>query len=869
MRQYLVFLITTLLLTLIPIGAFSQIRGRVVDAKTRKPLEGANVYYEGKNVGGQTDNDGAFVIPEAQDWHELTISSMGYKTQVVKLKSGQKSLTVRLQPDPRMINEVTVEARKTKYSRKNNPAVELMRKVIASKKFNSLESHDFYFYTKYEKMTFSVNEFSDQFFEEGDFKQLSFLRDHAEVCEQTGKTILPLTVDEMVSDIFYRKRPESKKQLIKGEVSKGVQELFNTGEIVTATLKDVFTDVDIYQNECRLLQFPFKSPIADNAINFYRYYLMDTLYVEDDKVVEVGFTPNNPQDFGFSGSLFIMLDSTWQVRSVELNIPRRSDVNFVENMVITQHFETLPTGDRVVTVNDMLIELKLVKWVSKFQVQKTVRYNDFSFDPISPKVFKRIKGTTFKDPDANMKEEDFWNEYRKVELTDSEGKMDSFIKKIERIKGFKYFIFVFKALVENFVETSDSLATNKVDIGPVNTMISQNNHDKLRLRFSALTTAHLHEHLFADGYLAYGTKTDNFYGKAHVTYSFNKKAYLPREFPQNNLSAYYMDDITSPFDKYIHTDKDNMFISFHASDVNHLMHTKEWGITYDKEWYSGLKAMLSLVSTIHRPVEELFYQRIGTGPSKGRPVKDPSYWLESIHATEFKAGFSFEPGATYINTKQRRRKINLEAPVFYVSHTFGLNNVFGGDYEYNLTEASVYKRFWVGTWGKVDSYIKGGVQWNVVPFPFLIHPAANQSYILEDETFNLISNYEFLNDRYVSAMISWDLNGKLFNRIPLLKKLKWREYFGLNMLWGTLTDKNNPYKSGDSRLFYFPGHFRPDGTYYSRTHVMDPDTPYLEAIVGIHNIFKLLHVEYVRRLTYLDHPNTHRNGIRFMIRMTF
>ena len=157
----------------------------------------------------------------------------------------------------------------------------------------------------------------------------------------------------------------------------------------------------------------------------------------------------------------------------------------------------------------------------------------------------------------------------------------------------------------------------------------------------------------------------------------------------------------------------------------------------------------------------------------------------------------------------------------------------------------------------------------MVPFPFLIHPAANQSYILEDETFNLISNYEFLNDRYLSAMISWDLNGKLFNRIPLLKKLKWREYIGLNVLWGTLTDKNNPYKSGDSRLFYFPGHFRPDGTYFSRTHVMDSDTPYLEAVVGIHNIFKLLHVEYVRRLTYLDHPYTHRNGIRFMIRMTF
>ena len=870
MRRFFLFILLTILFTWVPDELFSQVTGVVVDAKTRQPLEVVNVYYEGKNVGEQTDENGRFVIREEDEWNELTISTMGYKTQVVKLKPGQKkNLRIRLQPDPRMINEVTVSAKKTKYSRKNNPAVELMRKVIAAKKFNSLEAHDYYFYTKYEKLTFSVNEFSDKFFEEGDFKQLAFLKDHAEVCEQTGKTILPLTVDEVVSDNFYRKHPETKKQLIKGEVSKGVNELFNTGEIITTTLKDVFTDVDIYENECRLLQYPFKSPIADNAISFYRYYLMDTLFVEGDKVVEVGFTPNNQQDFGFSGSVFVMLDSTWQVRRVELNIPRRSDVNFVENMVIMQDYETLPSGERVVTVNDMLIELKLMKWVSKFQVQKTVRYTDFSFEPIAPKIFKRIKGTTFKDPDANMKEDDFWNQYRMVELTESESKMDTFIKRIENIKGFKYFIFVFKALVENFVETSDSLATNKVDIGPVNTMISQNNYDKLRLRISALTTANLHEHIFASGYLAYGTKYDNFYGKANLTYSFNKKAYLPREFPQNNLSVYYMNDITTPFDKYIHTDKDNMFLSIHASDVNHLMHTREWGVTYDKEWYSGMKAMLSLTSTINKPVEALFYQRVATGPKPDMPVNDKSYWVKDIHSTELKVAFSYEPGATYINTKQRRLKVNFDAPIFYVSHTFGLNNVFGGDYDYNLTEASIYKRFWVGSWGKIDTYVKGGIQWQVVPFPFLIHPAANQSYIVEDQTFSLISNYEFLNDRYLSAMFSWDLNGKIFNRIPLLKKLKWREYIGLNMLWGQLTDKNNPYKSGDPKLFYFPGHFENDGSYVASTHVMDPKTPYFELVLGVHNIFKLLHVEYVRRLTYLNHPRTHRNGIRFMVRMTF
>ena len=850
--------------------ALAQVTGIVLDAKTRKPLDYVNVYYEGKNVGDQTDENGRFSIKEQDDWNELTVSTMGYKTQVVKLKPGQKkNLKIRLQPDPRLIDEVKISAKKTKYSRKNNPAVELMRKVIAQKKFNSLESHDYYYYNKYEKMTFSVNEFSDKFFEEGDFKSLSFLKDHAEVCEKTGKTILPLTVDEVVSDNFYRKHPETKKQLIKGEVSKGVNELFNTGEIVTTTLKDVFTDVDIYENECRLLQYPFKSPIADNAISFYRYYLMDTLYVEGDKVVEVGFTPNNQQDFGFSGSVFVMLDSTYQVRRVELNIPSRSDVNFVENMVIMQDFETLPQGERVMTVNDMLIELKLMKWVSKFQVQRTVRYNDFSFEPVSPKVFKRIKGASFKDPDASMKDDDFWKQYRKVELTESESNMDGFIKRIENIKGFKYFIFAFKALVENFVETSDSLATNKVDIGPINTMISQNNHDKLRLRISALTTANLNPHLFASGYLAYGTKTDKFYGKANVTYSFNKKSYLPREFPQNNLSLYYLNDIITPFDKFINTDKDNMFTSFHASTVNHLIHTSEWGLTYDKEWYSGMKAMLTFTSTYNKPVEALFYQRVGAGPITNMPVNDRTYWENGIRSTELKVGFSFEPGATYVNTKQRRLKVNLNAPVFTVSHSFGLNNVLGGDYEYNFTEASLYKRFWVGSWGKIDTYIKGGIQWNVVPFPFLIHPAANQSYIVEDQTFNLITNYEFLNDRYASAMLSWDLNGKIFNRIPLLKKLKWREYIGVNMLWGELTDKNNPFKSTDSSLFYFPGHFQPDGTYVTKTRVMNPDTPYVEMVLGVHNIFKLLHVQYVRRLTYLDDPTTHKSGIRFMVRMTF
>ena len=869
MRQHIITLIIALLATL---GVKAQVTGRVIDSKSREPLDYVNVYYDGKNVGEMTDEEGRFVIKEDSTWKVLTVSTMGYQTQTVRLKDfgRNKDLTIRLAPEPQTLTGVTVSAKKKRYSRKNNPAVELMKKVIANKRRSDLRAKDFFTYTKYEKMTFSLNEVSDKVFEEGEYKRFAFLKDHVERSPQTDKLILPLTVDETLSEIYYRKDPHSEKQVIKGESNKGVTELVNTGEILTTTLKDIFTDVDIYEEECRLLQYPFKSPIADGAISFYRYYLQDTLFIEQDRVVDVGFLPNNQQDFGFSGHLYILLtpDSTFQVRRVELSIPRRSDVNFVENMLIAQDFEVLESGDRIASTNDMLVELQLSKWLGKFQVQRVTRLSNVSFAPIPRSLFKNIKGNTLREPDASMHDEAFWNEYRQVKLTSSESKMDSFLDRLTHVKGFKYVLFGFKALVENFVETGDSLHPNLVDIGPVNTIISANHYDGLRLRASAHTTANLSPHLFADAYVAYGTKTRQVYWKGMLTYAFNKKAYLPREFPQHNLSIYWWDDIISPFDRFVPTDKDNMFTAFHASKVDQYHHTRELHIDYTRELEQGIKLNAQFTRTRNHPVDALFYQRLdGTGT----PTNDPTRWQSGITTTEFKVGITYEPNVTYINTKQRRVKVNHDAPILSFSYTRGINGFLGGEYNYNVTEAGIYKRFWLGQFGKFDANVKVGAQWNKVPFPLLIHPAANASYIIEDNTFHLLSNLEFLNDRYASLFAEWDLNGWLFNRIPLLKKLKWRECLGVNVLWGQLTDRNNPttLNYSDPALFYFPGHFRADGTYEQNTVCMNPNKPYIEWRVGIHNIFKLIEIDYVRRLTYQGNPNTNRWGIRFKVRMTF
>lgn len=687
------------------------------------------------------------------------------------------------------------------------------------------------------------------------------------MCPETGKKILPISVDETVTQLIYRKNPKSEKQIILGQRSNGINDLLSTGDILTTLIKDCFTDVDIYDDEVRLLQYPFHSPISTrSAISFYRYFIEDTVMIGKDKCFELSFTPNNPQDFGFSGTLYIMADSSYRVRKIEMGIPRHSDVNYVDNMMITQEFAQLPSGEQVLITDEMLVQLKIAKFIQRFQVKRLTEYSDYSLEPIPDKKFK-FNGVVKKEPYAMMQDNDFWKNYRAEDLTKSESSMDALVKRLSNIKGFKAILFVGKAFIENFVETSVSPEhPSKVDIGPINTMITQNFVDGLRLRASAQTTANLNPHWFLKGYVAYGFKDERWKGMGEVTYSFNKKAYLPREFPVNNLTFTYSNDVMSPSDKFMPTDKDNVFTSFKWDKVDHMMYYENYRLFYDREWNNGLRFTTFFRRSKNTPTASLFYQ-----PLNGTNVPDASGQnITNFVTSELNVGVRYQPGATWINTKQRRIAANNDAPIFALNHTVGIKNLFGGQYNYNYTEAEIYKRFWVGSWGKIDNDIRAGVQWNKVPFPLLIMPAANLSYIMEDNTFNLINNMEFLNDRFVSYMVSWDINGKILNRIPLIKKLKWREYIGCNVLWGMLSDKNNPYcNPNDKNLFYFPGRFNSDGSYTAISHVMDKKVPYVEAIVGIHNIFKLLHIEYVRRLTYIDRPGTSKWGIRFMFRATF
>ena len=857
-----------ILLMALSMAARAQLSGVVTDAATGDTLLYPSASYKGHHIAVSGNAQGRYSIERHEGW-VLTFSAVGYQSRNITITGKTpQTLNIKLKLDTKTLAEVVVRQKRGRYSRKDNPAVELMKRVVAAKKKTDLANHAYYQYNKYQKITLAVNDIQPSDIDSGFFAKKQWLIDQIETSPYNHKLILPVSVDETVTQHIYRKDPKSEKDIVMGQQSTGVNQLLATGDILNTALKDVFTDIDLYDDQIRLLQFPFTSPIGKNAVAFYRYYIADTVYVDRDLCYHLEFLPNNQQDFGFRGDLYILADSTLHVKRCELTIPKRSDVNFVENLRVTQEYAKLPNGEWVLSVDDMIVEMKVASFLSKVLVTRTTRLSDYAFDPLPKQLFKG-KASSRREANANMRDEAFWNQYRTVELTKSETGMNAFIHRIEQLKGFKYVIFGVKALVENFVETGDLNHPSKLDVGPVNTMVTSNFIDGLRFRVSGQTTANLNKHWFFSGYYAHGVNSHKNYYKAEVTYSFNKKDYLPREFPKRTLTFTSTYDVMAPSDKFMHTDKDNVFTAFKWAKVDKMMFYNRQQLQFDFEEEWGLKTTFELKTEEDEAAGRLFFQTLDShvdmaSDINGLSEKMAGKYLHNgkMRTTELTLQFQLASGRTYINTKQRRIPMNLDAPVFTLRHTMGVKGLLGGDYTYNLTEGGIYKRFWMNSWGKIDTYVKAGAQWNKVPYPLLIMPAANLSYIVQNETFNLINNMEFLNDRYASLDVSWDLNGKIFNRIPLLKKLKWREYIGVKTLWGTLTDKNNPTlekNAGDPVLMVFP-----NGSY-----VMDSKRPYVELVAGVHNIFKIVHVEFVHRCNYTYLPIAHRNGIRLMMRMTF
>lgn len=835
--------------------AKAQITGEIYD-EDGYPIPLASAIYRGHHVAEASDMDGKFTIARHNGW-ELTFSSVGFMPQTITVGPNTPShLKIVLKEDSRSLKEVVVKQKRERYSRKNNPAVELMKRVIAAKQRTNLENHEYYQYNKYQKITLSLNDIKPEDLETGKYKNKSYVKDQVETSSYNNKLILPVSIDETVTQHIYRKSPKEEKDIIKGQRSEGVNNVLQTGDILNTLLKEVFTDIDIYDDHVRLMQYQFVSPIGETAISFYRYYIQDTVYVDRELCYHLEFIPNNQQDFGFRGELFVLADSTLHVKKCSFTLPKRTDVNFVQDMKITQEYTKLNNNEWVLTTDDLVAELKM--FGADILVTKTTRLNEYAFDDLPNKLFKG-RAKTKHEADAMIRDDAFWNQYRVVGLTKGESSMNAFIHRIEQSKNFKWIIFGLRALVENYVETGSMRTKSKFDFGPVNTLISSNFVDKYRLRVSGRTTANLNKHLFWNGYYAYGTKSHKNYYGSEITYSLNAKKNVPFEFPQRNIIFETGYDVMSPADKFLIHNKDNIFMSVRTQKVEQMYfyNRQKLSFVYETDWGFSFNTSFKLES--NAPTGDLVFMKMPGATIN--PSADGNEYVTKIRTTEAKVGLRYCPGQTYVNTKQQRLPVNLDSPEFMLSHTMGFKNILGGQYKLNYTEFGIYKRFWMGSWGYIDTHLNGGAQWDKVPFPMLIMPPVNITYFEHEATMSMMKNMEFMSDRYLFGSVAWDLSGKLLNRIPLVKRLKWREYFAVKGMWSTVTSKNDPTlmsNQSDRILFQFP----------EGVGVMNKKVPYWEVVVGVHNIFKFFGVDYVRRMNYHG-PGIHKNGVRFGFMMSF
>lgn len=830
--------------------AQQKLTGRVID-EDGFAVSYASVQYKGHKIAVSSDGEGKFTIEKHPGWM-ITVSALSYKTATVKVDEKTNFIEVKLKDDSHKLTEVVVKTKRGKYTRKDNPAVELMKRVIAAKKKSDLTNHDYYQYDKYQKITLSLNDLKKEQLANNFFSKRQYLLDQVETSPYNGKLILPVSVDETVSQHIYRKDPKTEKDIIKGQQSNGIGQIIQTGEILNTALKEVFTDVDIYDDYVRLLQYPFPSPIGRTAISFYHFYLEDTVYVDRDLCYHLQFIPANSQDFGFRGEIFVLADSTLHVKKCNLYMPHNSDVNWVQDMKIEQEYTRLDNGEWVLSKDDMVAEIHANKLLQDLLVVRNTRLTDYAFDEL-PKMLFKGKAKVRHDMDAMNRDEAYWNKYRQVDLTKSESSMDSFIHRMENSKGFKYIIFCVKALMENYVEVAHKTDKNGdkrslFDLGPINTYLSNNFVDGIRLRVAGRTMAALNPHFFWDGYGAYGMKSHDWYYGHVFTYSLNKKKNSPFEFPMRKFTVEVGHDITSPSDDNLLHNKDNFFMTIRATkqDQMYLYQRQKVGFTYETDW--GFRFDTSLRWQSNRTVGNLHYYKVSDGTE-----------VKKIRTTEASVGIDYNPGVTYVNTKQQRLPINLDSPELSLSHTMGLDGFMGGQYKSNLTTLGIYKRQWLGSFGYMDFNVVGKVQWSKVPFSMLIQPPVNLSIFEQEATISMMKDWEFLSDRQVFWSVAWDMNGKLLNRIPLIKKLKWREYIAVKGAWGDLTSKNDPSKNPeDNMLFQFPSNSYTFGK-----------TPYWEVVAGVHNIFKFFGIDYVRRLNYLDHANVSKWGVRMGFLMSF
>ncbi len=850
-------LVVIFLLHFISSYLYSQVlTGKIYtfDEKGKKvPLYMARLQWKNTSIGTISEVDGSYKIPFTEvDTLIVSFSFYPADTIVVNRRKKQQDFTIKTS---QKLKEVVISKRKKqKYVRKDNPAIALVEKVIANKNKYRAESIDFYKSKSYKKTVMTFGRFYMDFEKNRFNRQLSFLKRYIDTIPIDTIPVLTFSFRESLSEYYYQKNPKKRVEYVIAKRMQGVDEVLED-EGMGTNLEEMFPNINIFDNDIELMLNKFVSPLSSSlATLYYHYFITDTVIIDDEVCIELSFAPVNSRTFGFTGRMYVINDSTYALKQCKFNVPVDINMNFVRQLRVEQNFKKIDSIHWALETSQVRASFSLIKRKKMRQIylnQNTLWYDYEIGVKMSDSLSKIFADNELAYADNVKYKQGHWVRMRPIPLGSKESFIDSLPKELRRLPLFKALEKTAEIVSTGYIATAKERKNSRFDFGPIYDMISYNPTEGLRLRVGGMTTAKIHDRWFVNGYIAFGCKDLRLKYNVSFVHSFISKKHHINESPHHAITFTSGYDIEIPGQSYSYVDRDNFLMSYSVGEpeltAQYVRRTK---LRYQRGFANRLSIDTWFQYENNEATGTLAYWRINR---EGIPEQ-----INSFNSIEWALQLRWAPGEKLYNNqsgKDNLIRFSKNAPIFKISHTVGsMDNKTW----YNKTDFSVEKRFWLSAFGHIDATVKVGIVWNAAPFPKLYVPSSNQSLFLNPNTFSMLKPMEFIMDKYISLYATYYLKGWIFNRIPLWNRLKLREVISFSGVYGNLSPKNIPDNSTYG-LYLFPKACGQIGK-----------VPYMEVAAGIENIFQVLRIDYVRRLTYVEGlSGWKKNGIRLSLRITF
>ncbi len=819
------------------------VRGLVTDSISNDPLPNVYIMYMDSSIAATTDDEGLFTLQTQDTVSYLKVRFVGHQSKIIHVTPRENQfVNITLKPISQQLSEVVIKAKRKRYRNADNPAVALIEEVIRHKSQNHVGNYNSVEYKKYQKILIALDHVSPALVKIGLMKPFRFVFDNADTTIIPGKRVLPVYLQEVFATDYFKKQPPASKEIVTAEKLVNFDEYVERKNI-DVSINYLVRDIDIYNNNIDLLGNQFLSPIASIAPSFYKYFINDTVVIDSAKCIRLTFAPRNRRDFLFQGYIYITYDSLFAVKKIKMQVNKEINLNWVKSIAVDQEFRK--TGQEwVLSRNELTIDFGITKNSTGLYGQRLVLYKNYKLNvPANDSILNETRNLV--DEDSLARNEAFWRQNRPVNLSPSERNVYVYMDSLQRLRAFKRDVDIIRLLTIGYEQIGP------VEFGPLSTLYSQNPVEGSRTRLGIRTTKKFTDKLYLEVYGAYGFKDQKFKTYGNAVYALNNKSI--RDYPQKSIGISFLNDMKIPGEELQYAQSDNILLSFKRSLNDKMYYYKSYKIEHLNEFPNHFSYSLGYEYDQLMPGGNLYFNT--------NNYSDYINQAGHLNVGQLNLDVRYAPHEKFVQGSLYRVLFASKYPVMEVKFLAGAQWL-GSDYDFQNINASISKRFNLFLLGYSDVELEGGKIFGHVPFPLLDIHRANETYSYQPLSYNLMNFLEFVSDQYASLNIDHNFNGLIFNRIPIIKKLKFRESVTFKLLMGSLSDTNNPTVRPD--LLKFPT----DKSGNPLTYSLGKE-PYMEFGFGITNIFKFFRIDYVMRLSYLDHPDISKSGILFDYKFDF